>query len=153
MTKSVCLYFLVNAHHRTYLGVTNNIHRRLRTHNSSAPSLRRHYTNRHNQQKWKLLAKWSGFRNRAQCLRAEYACKHRLRQSKLARMVLRHSERKVANIIHTLTSMIQDGAKLHASTRLRCELHLTVHPNTSKLLNRLQSHACQISQVSNSVYQ
>jgi predicted GIY-YIG superfamily endonuclease len=68
------VYVLQNKRGMTYVGVSGSPMIRLKQHNSAAPSLSRHYTNRN--RPWVIAAVVDGFKTRAQALRAEYMIKH-----------------------------------------------------------------------------
>lgn len=69
------VYILENTVGRTYVGVSDAPRKRLKTHNSAAPSLARHYTNRN--RPWKIVAVIDGFQTKRLALRAEHAIKHK----------------------------------------------------------------------------
>ena len=72
--REVVLYLLESCLDRsTYLGVSDNLQRRLRQHNGLATGGGR-YTSRHRH--WRLFAYVRGFDSRSEALRLEYRAKH-----------------------------------------------------------------------------
>lgn len=75
----VYVYLLINTKNKPYIGVTNNVHRRLRQHNRE---IKGGAKKTRDGIPWKRLLYISGFSNRIEALQFEWAWQHPLKSKK-----------------------------------------------------------------------
>jgi predicted GIY-YIG superfamily endonuclease len=139
-----CVYLLLNTKGLTYIGVSYEPYKRLKSHNSAMKSKSRHYTNRN--RPWVLAAVFYGLETRRQGLRAEYIMKHRAIRPGLVCSGMHEPptgvQRRYMLMMATLDNLLCVDAIFHDVTKITCLLSDQAFPCdcTQRCIQRHYQH-------------
>jgi len=148
MSRYVC-YLLVSTRqgheNKIYVGVTNNMHRRLRQHNGELKRGGAKYTSRY--RPWRIAATVRHFNTETEALQFEWAWQHPAR----TRHLKIHREAKLVNGCRSFCNYLRCVAFLvqtqhWQSRRLKVHLHHLPDHLRSRLDSAVQNSECVVEQ-------